>query len=199
MTPELLPDEIEWATEEGLAIIGEAEALQVTDAPSFEAAAAMLRRLKNEILTRRAHYKPLKQAADQAKAALLDQERAHLAGRLRAEEILKAAMSAYETAQRRERMLAEARAAQEAKETGAMVPAVPVAVPQATGVTFSSRWKGVVTDPRAFMDWCVKTGHPETYLEVKQSVLDDLARAQRGAMGIPGVEAREERVVGAKA
>lgn len=80
-------------------------------------------------------------------------------------------------------------------ETTALVIAAPVSVsaaPKVSGVTFNSIWKGLVTDKAVLLAHIAT--HPELldWVDIKPTPINQMAKALKTAMRIPGVEAYEE-------
>jgi hypothetical protein len=193
--------------EDALAVVVEAEALVIADQASFEYAATVRRTAKDLIAKVEGVYKPLKQAADKSKRVILDQEKAALELPNKVLAIVNEKLAAYETTQRREKAMAEARAAQEAAMLEAarpkvpgvvqmplVVPAAPVEVPRVAGLGFQSYWRVEITDLGAFVQ-AVASGQFGTLalLEPNLSLLKDMATQAKGQIKIPGAVIHEDR------
>lgn len=189
-----------------LAIVVEAEDLVVNDQVSFEYAATVRRTVKDMIEAVTARWKPIKQKQDQAKKLILDQERAELATPERVLAIVNKKLADYETAQRREKAIAEARAAEEAKRLEAaqvkagvtqpmpvVVPAAPVQVPKVAGLGFQTYYRVEVTDRMAFIRGVAGGFGSAMLLEPNQAMLRDLATLHKGQIEIPGAVIHEDR------
>lgn len=100
---------------QALTLAEQARALRVIDQQSFDLAADKLRgvvALRKEI---QGHYKPLKDAANEAHKRICDAERSMLAPVQEAESVLKQSVASYETTIRRQREEAERKAREEAE------------------------------------------------------------------------------------
>ena len=98
---------------QGTGLVVQARALAVTDQPSFEAAAAMLRTVKAYLARVAAVLEPIIRAAHAAHKVAVDQKKALEAPALKAEAALKNSMAAYEQEVERQRREAEAQARRE--------------------------------------------------------------------------------------
>ena len=98
---------------QGTALVVQARALAVTDQPSFEVAAGMLRTVKTYLARVAAVLDPVIRAAHVAHKVAVDQKKILDAPALKAEGVLKASMAAYEQEIGRQRREAEAQAQQE--------------------------------------------------------------------------------------
>lgn len=204
-------DELSLAQQEGLALMAQAEAIKVVDAASFQAAGEFLRSLKAHQRQIADLLDPLIKAAHEAHKVAVAQKKRLLEGPEAAERTLKTAMADYETAQRREALLVQARAAEEAKVATeiarrdgviappVVTPAAPVEVPRAEGVTFTDKWHAEVVDFRALVAAVAAGQVPLDVLAPVQKVLDDHARALKAQLAIPGVRAVAERIARARA
>lgn len=128
--------------------------------------------------------------------------------RKRQAEIRKAQAEADEKARKERDKLAEkARIAAEqgkiekaealAEQAEAVVAApvfTPPAMPKQEGTSFKSNWKAEVTDKLALMKYAVETGNLP-FFEVNQTVINQLAKATKGVMQIPGIKFTEEKVM----
>jgi hypothetical protein len=75
-------------------------------------------------------------------------------------------------------------------------PSVPLDVPRVAGLSFRESWKARVTDFNALVAWSAM--HPEmaaSLLVPNETGINGLARSQKAALSIPGVEAYCEQVV----
>jgi hypothetical protein len=212
MTPDT--DEIEMVKEEGLALIGEAEAMAVTDQPSFDAAGAFLRKLKGHIKRVEEFFLPMKRSADAAKKAILDQEKATLEGPKAAAATLDRALAQFESSRRREAAIAQARAAEEARAVQAarpvgappvLIPAAPVAIPSTPGVSFRTYYRAEVRSLAELIAAVVEGTAPMEAVMPDQSFLNKQAgtKAEMLKNGgetplYPGVTAIGERKSAAK-
>lgn len=205
MTTDL--DEMDGATEQGLALIGEAEGMKITSQPAFARAGELRQRCKALIEGIKEHFRPMKQAQDAAKKVILDNEKRMLDGPVEALRIVNEGMVKYERDQYREKMLAEARAAEEAARLEAarpaptpgqiplppiVVPARRVEMPKAEGVSFSTHWKSGQVQDMMELARSVASGKVTPLVLIgNQKVLDDLAREQKENFSIPGVGHRD--------
>lgn len=206
----LLDDDSEEAlrTQQGLALLGEAEGLEVVDQASFALAGKARKEAKEEIKWWQDFFRPLKRAADAAKDALLAKEKEKLAGPQTAVAILDKKLEAFDAQQRRERAIAQARAAEEAKRLEAarpapkpgeaplppiVVPAVAVPIPKSEDVGFATYWKAEVTDLMALVQAVAAGKVPLFYVEANEKALNDAARAAKAALNIPGVRPWDDR------
>ena len=205
MTPDLAPKD-EWDEEESaaLAVISEAEAFQITDAATYEAGVAFRRDRKAAIAGLKEIFTPLKKKAQDAHKAVVAEEAKQIAPHQFALDAVNKKLDAYDQAQRRERAIAEARAAEEARRLEAMrpasspgearppvvVPAVSVPVPRVEGFGFSVHHAGAVVDKMALIRAVASGSVSADVLEPVQSVLDLWARhdgPQTKASENPGV------------
>jgi hypothetical protein len=201
-----VPEELD---DDALALVVEVEELVVNSQETFEYAATLRKLAKDMIATLEGRWKPLKQAQDAAKRKLLDQEQADLAMPKKVLGIVNDKLAAYETAQRREKQIAEARAAQEARaieaarpkpEPGApppmpvVVPAAPVEMPKVAGLGFRTYWRLEETSRTEFIAAVAakKFGSPMC-LEPNLPMLNDIVRAAKGQIVVPGFRIHEER------
>lgn len=203
--PEVLDDD-------ALAIVVEAEDLVVDSQVSFEYAATVRRTVKDMIEAITGRWKPIKQKQDQAKKLILDQERAELAMPERVLGIVNKKLADYETAQRREKAIAEARAAEEARrieaarpkpEPGApapmpvVVPAAPVQMPKVSGLGFFTTYsleEDVQAGGRMALIKAVAGGWGTAMvLEPNMPMLKDLVTTSKGSVKVPGYRVVENR------
>jgi hypothetical protein len=191
-----------------LAIVVEAEELVVNDQATFEYAAVVRRTVKDMIDTITARWKPIKQKQDQAKRLILDQEKAELATPERVLAIVNKKLADWEKKQRLEKVIAEARAAEEAQRIEAarpaplpgapppmpvVVPAAPVEMPKAAGLGFQTYYKVEIIFPMAFIKAVADGWGSPQMLEPNLSMLNDLAKRHKGQIEIPGGVIHEDR------
>lgn len=209
MTTPILDDSEETLrTHAGLALLGHAQHLRVTDQPSFALAATLRRDAKDEIKWWTEFFRPLKRSADAAKKVLLDKEKEKLAGPQQAVTMLDEMLEAYERQQARAWAIAQARAAEEATRRAAarptplpgddplppvVVPAVAVALPTSEEVGFASYWKAEVVDLGALILAVASGQVPATYLMANDKALNEAARSAKAGLNIPGVRPVEDR------
>lgn len=75
------------------------------------------------------------------------------------------------------------------------VPVAPVApAPVVKGLSFRDNWKAEVTDVMALVRAVAKGEQPITLLEPHMPALNQMARALKQAMNVPGVKAKNERI-----
>ncbi len=79
------------------------------------------------------------------------------------------------------------------------VPTAPLpAKPTADGVSFRDTWKAEVTDLMALVRAVATGTQPITLLSANTVALNQMARALKGAMSVPGVRAVNERIAAQK-
>jgi hypothetical protein len=201
-----------------LAIPAEAQALVVTDNKSMARAHTMLadiRALRKEIQDT---FRPLAEKAHQAHKAIVQKQKEAEAPLIEAENYLKPAILAYMDSQervRREkeaRLREEARAAEEerrlaeavlAEQEGSHVeaeeilngdpgfvpaPVLPRTTPKVDMRLLRRTWKVRVVNLRALVEAAAQNEFLLPYLMANEPALNQMARAQKGMMKIPGVE-----------
>jgi hypothetical protein len=203
----------------------QARALEITSRPSYELATERLLAvadLRREIV---AHHAPMKRAAHEAWQQVIAAEKKLLDPVADAERIYKAGIASYEAGQRRIESEARARAEAEALhlaqeqreheieraesegadtvEISAMIaaplplvqPQAPPAFQPARGVSVAANWKGEVVS----LDGLVKAiAAAEASLNLvmpNDVAINQLARATRGTLSVPGVRFFTESVV----
>jgi hypothetical protein len=200
----------------------EANGLAIVDQESLELAALYIKELKavvREIEAKRTDMKaPVLEAgrridanASEAKAPLLralaileprytgyieeqrrlereDQRRIEEAARKQAEEEQLAAAIAAEAAGA---SAAEVEAIVNEKPQVVM-PVAPPRVERVAGISTPETWRAEVTDKVFFLRWVVESGQ-YNLVSVNEPALNAMARAQRGALAIPGVKAVPSR------
>jgi hypothetical protein len=155
-------------------------------------------------------FKKPAEALDQAEAII---KRGMLAYTVKAEQERRAQEAAIAEANRKEqeRLLAQAAKAEAAgkAEKAEAIRANAVAIPQSVEIASSvpkvsgqstrSVWKAVVKDKAAFVRYVAE--HPEwlSLLDVNEPGLNGLARSQKAALALPGVEAVEEKILSSRA
>ena len=202
---------------EALSWPDQARALVIRDQDTYECAGAMATdvvRLRKQI---EAEFKPSKEATDKAHKAVVAMERKYVAPLAEAEKIIKGSMATYSAEQERERRAEQARlqeiarrqeedkrlaeaeylaACGEEKAAEARLDApiaVPVVVapppPRAEGVSFRDLWSAEVVDLGALIKHVA--AHPEwaNLLTPNMTALNQLAKAQKEALNMPGVRA----------
>jgi hypothetical protein len=120
--------------EEGLMLRAQVEELDVVDAESFALVGAIHADARAKEKAILAFFKPMKVAQDAAKKAILDRERECLAPWRETIEYTGPKLEAFDAKQKRDRFLAEQRAAEEARIATELArrdgtPAVPIIVP----------------------------------------------------------------------
>jgi len=178
--------------------------------PSLERLDGQIKLLKASMLT----YDQEEKRKAAAKQALLDKIAAEQRAALAAEAEREAAAAAAEH-ERAKALLAagntegvaealtKAEEAQERavalKETTAIVTAATAArnVPTVEGITTAEVWKARVTDLPALLRFIADNPQYHDWIEVKMTGPNELAKAQRTELRIPGVEAYEEARIAA--
>lgn len=141
-------------------------------------------------------------AAERERQQLEAEERARVAAeerRLRTEEEERRLTRAVEAeavgdVQAAERILAEPILAPVVAPRPVFVPPVEVQAPKAAGVSFRDNWTAEVTDLLALVGAVAGRQQPITLLLPNTTALNQLARALKGAMNVPGVRAVNERI-----
>lgn len=82
--------------------------------------------------------------------------------------------------------------------TAAPVP-VATAAPKVAGLSTRQNWKARLTDKMALIAFIAQHPEHQHLLDVNQSALNQLAKAQKDAMRLPGVEAYPDAVMSARA
>lgn len=201
-----------------------ARALTITDQKSYDAVVEMrtqLKALRDAIEQAHAEPKKAKHTIWKAEVAA---ETAELAPVQEVEGVLKAKTFAWDAAQEALRRAEQAKleaeakkqaedealaAAEAAQKAGASAPEVdsiletpiiapPVVAPRtyqpAPRMAGRESWSGKVTDFMALVRFIAANPGFQNLLEVNQTALNQMARSQKSAMRIPGVEAKSERV-----
>jgi hypothetical protein len=145
--------------EEGLMLRAQVDELEVVDAESFQLVGAIYADAKAKMKRITEFFKPMKQAQDAAKQVVLDRERECLAPWKATVEHTGPMIEAFDAKQKREKYLAEQRAAEEAriavelaKRDGTpsvpiiIIPAVEVPIVTLPGQSFPVRAKAEVYD-----------------------------------------------------
>ncbi|MCA3230971.1 MAG: hypothetical protein INH06_01420, partial [Cupriavidus sp.] len=87
--------------------------------------------------------------------------------------------------------------------TAEMVVAAPVpiatAAPKISGLSTRQNWKARCTDKMALIRFIAEHPEHQHLLDINQSALNQLAKAQKDAMKLPGVEAYPDAVMSARA
>ena len=202
--------ELDYAHQEGLALVAQAQQIQVKDQASYEEAGAFARVLKGHERRVLDLFKPMKQRAKEAHQEIVDAEKRMLEGPQAGYRVLERQMGDYEAEQRAKKAAAEAEAAKEQarlmeaafksgeKAMPVVVAPKAVAIPEADGIGFRTTWEAVVVDPLELVK-AVAAG--KITLEVVQwnmPLLNDWARQLKGAMSVPGVKAQEKRSMRAR-
>ena len=206
-------------------LVEQARALEIRNRQTYELAAERLlgvAELRREIT---AHHAPMKKAAHAAWQETIAAEKRLLEPVEQAERLYKAGIALYESEQRRleaeARVKAEAearRTAEEAREreiqqaeaegadaqeVAAMIaaplvvapPAVEPAFQQAKGVSTALNWKGEVTSMAALVK-AIAAGEANISLVTpNEPAINQLARATRGTLQVPGVRFFSEPIV----
>lgn len=194
----------------------QARAIVIRDQHSYDLAASRLldvAALRKEIVD---HHKPMKEAAHEAHKRICESERKLLEPVAQAESILKGSIGAWDAEQRRiredaerkareeaERLMAEQieAAAMEAEAAGASVEEVeaivtaPVVVPKiavqtytkAAGISTAVLYSAEVTNLRELCRAVADGRVSEQCVQANTTVLNQMARALKTTMNIPGV------------
>lgn len=146
----------------------------------------------------------------------------------KAEKVIKTAMTSYqlleekkrrdaqaaaEEAARKERERLEAQAIKAADKgqvekaaalqaTAAAIPQtveIASAAPKVSGIAMRGTWKATVKDKAAFVKFVAENPMWMNLLDVNEQALNGLARSQKSALQLPGVEAKEEFGIAARA
>lgn len=199
-------DEWDEQAQEQLALTAQAELITITDQETFAAAGVFLRTIKDYLRRVDEVTEPVVKAALAAHRAAVAQRDGLKAPALEAEAAVKRKMAAFEQEARRQRALAEARAAEEARVAAeiarrdgvpmtapTVTPAKAVEIPKAAGVSFASRWVASVVDMKALVKAVADGKVMMDALQPNLAFLNDLARTQKDKLAIPGVTVTEER------
>jgi hypothetical protein len=184
----------------GLALVTQAEELQVVDQASFEAAARFRTGVLKWVDQITAQWAPAVKAAHEAHRATLKQRDDWCADYLRAAAIVGTALAEFEAkaraeVRRQEQALAKQAQAAAAEAKGpVMVPPVTATVPKADGLGFRDQWSAHVTDLMKLVRAVAAGEQPLALLEPNMTALNGLARSLKDEMKVPGVEARDARV-----
>lgn len=206
-------------------VVVRAEAIKVHDQATYTQACEMLTLEIKPLAKRWLDYwTPLKDSAYKTYKGILGKlqegtdpiERAerHLKGqiasfeqeqaRIREEAQRKAQAAAEEAARIEQEKMAEyaemAGATEQEVQAIAEAPVVVVAAPVQTfervsGVSTRSKWVAVVTDIKKLAGAVAKGLAPTNYILPNQSALDKRATADQTTLNLPGVTAREEKIV----
>jgi len=210
----------------GNATVEAARAIKITTNDDYEGAGKFLVEIKKRAKQVEGYWKPLKEKARAAWQDVVDKEKAMLAPLNKAEKIIKADMVRYtaeqEAARRaaeeearrrqqeeRDRLLAEAIAAEKAGNSASAAASVamaemvedmaaPVVVPEApkaAGVSVRKSWKARVVDA----DKVPVAANGIVIRPIDAAALNNIARLTKGTAQIPGVEFYEESTIGARA
>lgn len=206
----------------------QARALVIATDADFTLAGEMLRGVKALAGEIDSVFGPLKKKANESHRAICDEEAKAKAPLSEAERIVKRSMAQYHEAQERarrieqqrleaevrrqeeDRRLAEAteleaegrhEEAEEAISAPATYTAAPVAPPppKVQGVSFREAWSAEVTDLKALVAAVAEGKAQAGLVMANQQALDQLARALKATMAVPGVKVRVQKVVAAGA
>ena len=200
----------------------------ITTPDEYEAAALDLQSIKTAQKTLEAQRTKVTVPLNQVVKAVNELFKKPAEALEKAERIIKGAITTYQIAEERKRREQEAAAAEAARKeqekllaqadkaaakgkteqadalrtTAASIPQnveIASAVPKVGGIAMRGTWKAVVKDKAALVSYCA--GHPEWLhlLDVNEQALNGLARSQKSALALPGVEAREEFGIAARA
>lgn len=159
---------------------------------------------------RRAAEKAAREERERIEAAAREAERV---AREEAERIAAAAAlaakagDAEKAAELQQQSIAAAEAgANEARSlelSAELVTATPVpiatATPKVSGLSTRQNWKARLTDKMALIQFIATHPEHQHLLDINQSALNQLAKAQKDAMNLPGVEAYPDAVIAARA
>lgn len=205
-----------------------ARALTVTNQPEYEAAGELLGAIKGLRAKISATFDPIVDAANRTHKEALARKKEHETPLVEAEGIIKRMAGDYvarvqaERAAEQRRLEAQARERAEElrlqraleleaagdKEEASAIIEEPIAVvrvqpsapaPKAAGLSAVERWSAIVKDKRALIAHVA--AHPElgAFLDVNMPALNALARTQKEALSIPGVQAVKETGISARA
>ena len=161
---------------EAMSLLVQAEALAILGPHEVAFAVAMRRTAKEFIERVLAKYQPAKREKDAEKRVLLDAEKAELALPQRLLAVVNDKLGAYEQARRLEQLMLEARAAQEAQATGALVPAPPPTRPKVEGLAFVAQYEVHVYDPHALAAAVAAGTLPPDAIVANLAVLREVAK-----------------------
>lgn len=211
--------------QETMTLIDQAKALKIADQPSYDLAVERLRAvadLRREIV---AHHEPIKKAAHAAWKQVIAAEDKLLYPVVEAERIYKVGIAVYDVEQRRlereAREKAEAEARRQAEEQrerdleqaeaqGADVeevtaiasapllvepPRIEPTFQPARGVTTATQWKGQVIALDSLVRAIVAGKANINLVEPNDTAINQLARATRGTLQVPGIRFFSESTV----
>lgn len=209
----------------GNATVEAARAIKITTNDDYEGAGKFLVEIKKRAKQVEGYWKPLKEKARAAWQDVVDKEKSMLAPLNEAEKIIKADMVRYSAEveaerrkaeaearrrqqEERDRLLAEAIAAEKvgnAASAAASVamaemvedmaaPAVVAEAPKAAGVSVRKTWKARVLDDAAVP----VLANGVVIRPIDAAMLNNIARLTKGTASIPGVEFYEESSIGAR-
>lgn len=209
----------------GNATVESARAIKIADNADYEGAGKFLVEIKQRAKQVEGYWKPLKEKARAAWQEIVDKEKTMLSPLSEAETTIKREMVRYsaeqEAARRaaeaearrrqqeeRDRLLAEAIAAEKAGNAASAAasvamaemvedmaaPAVVAEAPKAAGVSVRKTWKARVLDDAAVP--VIANGI--VIRPIDAAALNNIARLTKGTASIPGVEFYEESAVSAR-
>ena len=207
-----------------LAIVEEAKALKIANAEDNAKAAGLCKVLKGFQSEIEGSYRPLVEKAHEAHKAILAELKSQLAPYQEGEKALKAAMIAWDTAEReriaKARREAEEKARKEAEEaalaeaafleaTGdkagadavisaplAVAPVAVETVEKAEGTTFREIWSAEVVDIKALCLAIAQGAVPPEYVTANLPALNSMARMAKQTFAVPGCRAVMGRTMG---
>ncbi len=211
-----------------LALVGYAKSLQITDQPSYDQVTSALLDVKGSREAIAAHHDPTIADTNRAhKTALAAKERFDRPLR-EVEVILKHGIRAWDNEQERLRLETQRKADEEAQrqheetrlqqgiaaeqngaseaDVQAIVEAPSAAPPPTVAPTYQKRegvsvrenWKAQVLNLNQLVNAVCDGRAPLNCLQANQVALNQLARAQKQALAIPGVRAVNDAVVSAR-
>jgi hypothetical protein len=208
-----------------LTLAEEAKALEIADQQSYNLAAERLLAVADLRREMVAHHAPIKRAAHEAWQQVIAAEKKLLDPVAEAEHVYKAGIARFEAEQRRiaaealvkaeaearrlaeeqrERELEQAEAqGADAEEITAMIAAPLVVAPQqvqpafqaARGITTATNWKGEVTSLDALVKAIAAGKANVTLVTPNEVAINQLARATRGTLQVPGIRFFSEPIV----
>lgn len=211
------------AQEEAPVMLKQAEAVVILTQEHYEGANGVLKTVKGKYRELDSIRKTITKPLDEAKRAVMDLFRNPLETLSKAESIIKRAMITYSDEQdriRREeqrKLEAKARAEEErkrkdieerakkwaakgneakaeelldqAEDVHVEAPVIAPSIEKPKGVSYREQWSAIVTDEAQV---------PREYLTVNIQALNKVAQATKGALKIPGVEFKMEKILSSR-
>jgi hypothetical protein len=203
-------------------VLRQAEALTITSDADFQDAAVTLREIASRLKDIDEERRRLTQPLDESKRRIMDLFRPALEQLDRAQRLVKACIADWTQQQERARRLREAEEAEAARKRAAQLQAqaeraaaaghhekaaalegaadniTPPEIPEpakAPGVSTRESWSAKVVDVVALIQAVAAGTVPAEALSVDMTFLNRMARALKGSLNYPGVEAVKETVV----